>query len=196
MAAAGLLLALVCRVLWVLQTDGHTPTGDAADYDHHARWIAAGDGYPPSLVGGPAAHRPPAYPYFLAGLYKLTGDSALSARYAQAFLGAVAVGLIGLLAWRIWGARVGLIALVLAAVFPPLIISSTTLISEALVVPLVVASIVTACEARRSRHALVWLSASGALAGLVALTRPNGFLLLVPVAIAAWTTQAGGGGGG
>jgi hypothetical protein len=66
--AAGFLLALAGRVLWVLYTDDYAPTGDAADYDHHARSITAGHGYPPSLVGGPAAHRPPAYPYFLARL--------------------------------------------------------------------------------------------------------------------------------
>jgi 4-amino-4-deoxy-L-arabinose transferase-like glycosyltransferase len=122
----------------------------------------------------------------------VTGDSAVSARYMQAVLGAVAVVLVGALAWRIWDARVGLIALTLAAVFPPLVVSSTTLISEALVVPLVLASVVAACEARRSPHTLRWIAASGALAGLVALTRPNGFVLLIPLAIAAWKAGSDG----
>ena len=60
--------------------------------------------------GGPTAFRPPLYPLFLGAVYAVTGDSITAARLLQALLGVAAVGLLGVIAWQLWGRRVALIA--------------------------------------------------------------------------------------
>lgn len=152
------------------------------------------------LVARPTAYRPPAYPYVLAGVQIVGGwlglEAVSAARLAQALLGALLAGLVGLLGARIWGRRVGLIALALAAVDLPLILVSGTLISETLFVVLVLGSLCAALEHRRraSGSGRRWLALAGALAGLAALTRTNGLVLLLPVVLLAWPPggEAGG----
>ncbi len=150
------------------------------------------------LVARPTAYRPPAYPYVLAGVQIVGGwlglEAVSAARLAQALLGALLAGLVGLLGARIWGRRIGLIALTLAAVDLPLILVSGTLISETLFVVLVLGSLCAALEHRSGAGGRRWLVLAGALAGLAALTRTNGLVLLLPVALLAWPPggEAGG----
>jgi len=150
------------------------------------------------LVARPTAYRPPAYPYVLAGVQIVGGWLGLgavsAARLFQALLGALLAGLVGLLGARIWGRRVGLIALTLAAVDLPLILVSGTLISETLFVVLVLGSLCAALVHRSGAGGRRWLVLAGALAGLAALTRTNGLVLLLPVVLLAW--PAGGEAGG
>ena len=116
--AVGVVLfaALLLRVGWVAHTHAAHLSVDAGDYDRLAHSIAGGHGYLPSAVGiGPSAYRPPAYPYFLAAIYKATGRGWLVARYIEAALSTLTVVLIGLLAWQLWDRRTALIALALAA---------------------------------------------------------------------------------
>jgi len=143
------------------------------------------------LVARPTAYRPPAYPYLLAGVQIVGGWLGLgalsAARIFQALLGALLVGLIGLLARRVWSRRVALIALALAAVDLPLILVSGTLISETLFVALALGALCAALvhRARGSGRGRRWLLLAGVLTGLAALTRTNGLVLLVPVALLA-----------
>lgn len=183
-----LALALALRVLLVALTWHTHVTLDPSDFDRTAASIASGHGYPPSNRapgGGPSAFRPPAYPFFLAGVYVLAGHSAPAlGRLAGALLGVVSVALIGLIALRVWDRRVAKVALVIAAIAPPLVVLSTALISEALFVPLVLAAVLTALEARGRPPHLRWATATGVLAGLAALTRTNGLILLIPLGLA------------
>src|SRR3989442_1190737 len=81
-----LLVALAVRLAAVAATPDLRLAADPADYARHARSIAAGHGYPPSQVaphGGASAIRPPAYPVFVAAVFKLTGNSVTAARIAQ-----------------------------------------------------------------------------------------------------------------
>ena len=82
---------------------------DAIDYDHHAASIAQGHGFATSY-GRPTAFRPPAYPIFVAGVYKVVGtdskpDRVRWARLANALVGTGIVALIGLIALQLWGRR-------------------------------------------------------------------------------------------
>lgn len=183
-----LAIALALR-LAVVGLTFDTPTVlDPADFSRTAASIAQGHGYPPSNRapgGGPTAFRPPAYPAFLAGVYALAGREAPPiGRLAGALLGTLTVILIGLIARRLWGRRVGVLALGIAAVAPPLVIMSTALVSEALFVPLELAAVLAALEARRSERRLRWALLTGVLVGIAALTRTNGLLLLLPFALA------------
>jgi 4-amino-4-deoxy-L-arabinose transferase-like glycosyltransferase len=182
-----LLVALAVRLVAVAATPDIRLPSDPRDYDRHARSIAAGHGYPPSQVapaGGPSAIRPPAFPFLVGGTYALTGDSLTAARIVQALLGTLIVALTALIALRIWGWPVAAVAAALGAVFPPLIVDGMTLLTEPLFVVFELSALATVLRWRDTGR-LPWLVAAGGLTGLSLLTRPNGALLLIPLALAA-----------
>lgn len=190
--AAIVLLALLLRIAVVAADSGYQPANDALEYDYLARSIAAGDGYPQSgylLQGGPTAFRGPAYPLLLGAVYAVSGDSITAGRLLGALLGAAIVALLYLLAKRVWGRRVGLLAAALAAVFPPLVLLSRELLSESLFIALELSAILCVLEFRRSGRMPRWSVAAGVLCGLAILTRPNGFVLTVPIVLGLWTLR-------
>jgi 4-amino-4-deoxy-L-arabinose transferase-like glycosyltransferase len=182
-----LVVALLVRVAAVLATRDYVPATDAADYQRHAVSIESGHGYPQSQVargGGPTAFRPPLYPYFLAGVYTVTGTNLSAARLAQALLGVLVVALIGLLAHMIWGRRTALISMAIASVYPPLLITGAALISESLFLPVEMVALVAAVVSRRAGGDWRWAVLAGLFVGLATLARPNGFVLVLPVCAA------------
>ncbi|MGI8427809.1 MAG: ArnT family glycosyltransferase [Solirubrobacteraceae bacterium] len=183
-----LVIALALRLATVALTLKTPITLDPRNFSDTAASIAQGHGYPPSNRGpdgGASAFRPPGYPVVLAAVYALADHATPSlGRLVGAFLGTLSVALIGLVALRLWGKRVGVLALGIAAVAPPLVIFSTSLISEALFVPLVLAAVLTALEARSGQRRYRWATVTGILVGLASLTRTNGLLLLLPFALA------------
>lgn len=181
-------LALVVRLAVIAVDGSYTPRQDDWDYSRHAISIAAGDGYPDSYYvadRGPSALRAPGYPYFLAGIYLVSGDSIDAGRIANAILGALAVFLLYAIARRIWGSRVGLIAAAGAAIFPPLVLLSRDLLSESLFIALELGAVLCVLEFRRLRE-LRWAALAGLLAGLAALTRNPGPALAIPVLVGLW----------
>ena len=191
-----MIVAVLVRSGVVVATTDYEPVFDAAAFDRYARSLSAGDGYPESTLaasGGPTAYRPPAYPALLGGVYRVSGDSIDAARAVQALLGGATVALTGLLALMLFGRREALAAMAIAAVFPPLIAIETALLSEALLVPLVLAAVVAVLAARRSDRRGRWAVLAGALAGAAILTRANAVVLLVPLAIGLFAPPPGGG---
>lgn len=197
-AAAILVVALALRVAVVAGTPAYAPRTDDRDFDRVALSIAAGDGYPASTLTadrGPSAFRPPGFSYLLGGVYAVAGVPGERARWdvargAEVVLGTFAVGLTGLLALLLAGPAAALVALGLAAVYPPLLIPSASLLSESLFIPLVLGAVVAALLHRRAPGTLRWVIAAGALAGLATLTRSNGLLLLAPLVLGVGLTAA------
>jgi len=109
----------------------------------------------------------------------------------EALLGTLSVVLVGLIARRIWSPRVAFAAMVIAAVAPPLVIMSTTLISEAVFVPLVLGAVAAALQTGRSAHPLRWTIFTGVLLGLAELTRTNAAVLIPVLAYAVWRAGPG-----
>ncbi len=143
------------------------------------------------LVSRPTAYRPPAYPYALAVpelLAKWLGGNRLDfARAFQILLGVLDVGLIGLLGAMVWGRKVALVATGVAAVYMPLILASGTLISEVLYVALMLGALCAVLR-WRDRGGAGWLILAAMLAGLSALTRSNGLVVVIGVAALAATS--------
>ena len=184
--------ALALRVAAVAFDAGAAPQIDAADYDRHARSIAAGDGYPPTLFaapGSPTAVRPPAYPYLLGAVYRVTGGGFDAGRLAGAVLGTLLVVLLFALAELAWGRRTAWMAAGLAAVFPPLVFLNSSLVSEALFLPLEVAALAAVLVARRAPRPLPWAALAGVLCGVATLTRVVGLLLVVVAAAGVWAAR-------
>jgi 4-amino-4-deoxy-L-arabinose transferase-like glycosyltransferase len=186
--------ALALRIAYVDATPNYVLRHDAVDYDTHARSIAEGQGYSKTLAHGrPTAFRPPGYPYFLGGVYKVLGVERAPAprrlrvaRIAQAFVGTAIVALAGVLAAQLWGWGIGLVALALSAIYVPLITVGGAVMSEPLFDAFMLGSLVAAMHHRRSPHRYRWALVAGFVAGLAILTRANAFVLLLPLAWAVW----------
>lgn len=199
-----LVAALAIRVADVEETS-YRPINDAGSYLTLASEIAHTGDYSRSTrrgVGaggtrGPSAYFPPGFPYFLAGVDLLSGNTAPrgnaihSGRLSQAVLGAVIVALIGLVAFELFGTTVALIALALATIYPVLVELSAVLVAENLMTGLILAATWSALRARRSSHPLRWIGGAGVLSGLATLTHVNSLLILAPLAFAAWRVRRG-----
>jgi 4-amino-4-deoxy-L-arabinose transferase-like glycosyltransferase len=186
-----LLAALGLRLAYVAVTPGYEIVHDARGYDLHAQSVASGEGFSERLTGQPTAFRPPGYVYLLGGAYRLfdahaEADRIRVARVLGAVLGTLGVALVGLLAWRFWGRRAALIAMVLAAVYVPSLFVATAIMSEQLFVVLMLAALLAAVGVKDSPHPYRLAVLAGVLAGLAVLTRANGLILLAPLAFAAW----------
>jgi 4-amino-4-deoxy-L-arabinose transferase-like glycosyltransferase len=187
--------ALVLRIVVVVATPHFVPATDAAEYDQAAVSLARHGSFAPSVAtfhGGPTAYHPPLFSIVLAAVYKVVGTGSehvrwTSGRLLEALLGTLTVWLVALIAFRIWpGRRVGLTAAAIAAIYPPLMLVGSSLLSESLFIPLVLAAVWAALVYRDDRR-LRWAVLAGVLVGLSALTRGNGFLLVIPVGFLVWT---------
>ena len=191
-AIALLAFALVLRLALVVATPGYELRSDPADYDRHGRSIADGTGYPSQgLAPGSrvTAYRPPVYPLFVGAVYAVAGPRPNAVRVAQAVVGTLVVGLIGWIAAALWGRWAALMAMGLAAVFPPLLLIGTALTPEVLFVALMLAALAATLRAREAqarRPLLWWALLAGALCGLAVLTRVNGAPLVPLLALAVW----------
>jgi hypothetical protein len=151
--------------------------------------IAHGHGFGQTVVapgGGPTAFRPPLYPLALAGFFKVFGVTVIGARVAQALLGTLTVALVGVLVRQLWGRRTALVAMGIAAVYPPLLLAGGALLSESIALPLELASLIVVLRARSASRPWAWLAGAGVLAGLGILDRPDSLVLLIPLCFLAW----------
>jgi 4-amino-4-deoxy-L-arabinose transferase-like glycosyltransferase len=164
----------------------HWPPGifnDEAYYATMGQLIAHGHGFirpaeffsHPS-VSLPTAERAPLFSVLLAGLDKIGLDGG-DGRVLGVLTGGCAIIAVGLLGRRLAGARAGLIAAGIAALYPTLIAADGALMTESLYGALAGFALVAAYRLadRPSAGRAVVL---GALVGLAALSRGEGLLLL------------------
>ena len=106
------------------------------------------------------------------------------ARVASSIVGAATVPLVALVGRRLAGARVGIVAAALTAVWPFLIATDGSLMSETIAVPLVTAALLATLWAHDARRLSRW-AVVGVLFALAALARAEAPLLMVIVIGAA-----------
>jgi 4-amino-4-deoxy-L-arabinose transferase-like glycosyltransferase len=183
-----LALALAVRVAQIAATRHWQPVADPADYVRHAVSIAHGHGMADSFLpgGGPSALRPPAYPYFLGGVFAVSGDSFTAGRLAAALLGVVSVALIGVIAQMLWSRTAALVAMAIAAVYPPLVLLSGTLLSESVGLPLVLALLALVLAYRDGPRPRWVAPVAGVLFALALLDRPALVMFAVPLLAGLW----------
>src|SRR5688500_11331491 len=149
LVAAILALALILRLGLALAYDPPRPINDAIDYELHAAGLAELHSYASSpIVPGPSAYRPPGYPFALAAVYDVFGQSEESSRVFGALIGTAAVALLGLIGLWLFGRRAALAAMGIAAVFPPLIMVQLATLSEGLFITLMLGSLAAALAYR------------------------------------------------
>lgn len=185
--------AAALRVLWV-STMSRAPEGltDLTLYPLFAEGIANGRGYL-SLGENPTAYYPPGYPFFLGGVQWLLDGVGLGehlvlvAGLLQALLGGVAVAAVVLAGERLGGRRVALVAGVVMALWPNLIVHSSLMLSETLFIAVFC---VTFAALLRAPDGPRWWSTellvAGVGLGLCALIRPQSTALALPAVAVAW----------
>ncbi len=196
---AGLaLLGLVARVAYGLATKDASFTGDALWYHLVANNLADGHGYvvPFEFVGPnevrfgvganplPTAFHLPLFSTILAGFSLLGLDTQTAHMLVGCALGALTVVLVGLVGVRVGGPATGLVAAGLAAVYPPLVMNDSVLLSESLTGPTIAGSLLAALWLRErpgAGRALVL----GVAIGLAALNRSEALLLVVLLGVPA-----------
>src|SRR3954470_14388053 len=174
--------ALAVRVVAAIATNDHLVQGDAMTFHQVAQHLADGEGFRAPFTAGRTAEHPPAWELMLAAADKLGAGGYLAHRLIGAVLGTVTVVLVGLLGRAVAGARTGLVASVIAAVYPMLWGADVSLMSETLYGVFVVAALLAAL-ALRARPTLARAALRGALIGLATLTRGEAALLLVLLAV-------------
>jgi Dolichyl-phosphate-mannose-protein mannosyltransferase len=177
-AAGGLALRLVYVLALTPDLRGR---GDSDYYHELAAVLAGGSGFVEPGNGTPTALHPPLFPLVLALGHRLGGNSYLADRVVVSLIGAAAIVAVGLLARRVAGRRVGLIAGGLAAVHPVLIGADGAVMSETLLGLLVVLALL-AGHALAERPSLPRAALLGLLVGLAALTRGEA-IFLVPLLV-------------
>ncbi|MFK8115360.1 MAG: glycosyltransferase family 39 protein [Rubripirellula sp.] len=171
-------LAFLMRMMHVMNTF-EVPTvvtllGDARGYFEWGERIAAGNWY-----GDQTFYQAPLYPYFLALLFKVFGSSITAVRIVQSLLGVASVALLGIAGRRMFTPRVGVVAAIMLAVYPPAIYYDG-IIQKASLAAFLLCGLLAACATLRDRPR-VWLAVlTGATLGLLVITRENA-LLWVPI---------------
>jgi 4-amino-4-deoxy-L-arabinose transferase-like glycosyltransferase len=172
------------------------PQTDAQQFDLLASRLSEHHTFgnaPQAGMIGPTALRAPLYPLFLAGIYTVFGAGSWTwGLVANAVLGAVAVGLLGVVATQLLGRRVGLVAMLIAAVHPAMVLTGTSLQLEPLLTCLCLGGLAAALQHRRAPRGLLWPIVAGAGLGLGMLTREQAFFFLPAV---AWLLLTAGGRG-
>jgi hypothetical protein len=108
--------------------------GDGLGYDIEARRLADGLGYTSAIgdVGRESAHHPPGWVTTLAAVTELGGRSMRAHQVTGVVIGLAVVVVAGLVGRRYAGRRVGVVAAVLAAVYPGFWVLDVQILSEPL----------------------------------------------------------------
>ena len=191
---------LVLRVVYVWGVADPDGFGDPLFYHLQANFLADGKGFSEPFTWRdtgryiPTAVHPPLYPMILAITSVFGYDGFLAHKLVSAVIGALAVGAIGLVGRAAGGPRVGIVAAVLAAVYPNFFVLDGTLLSEGLFVLTIAGATLAGYRLLRSPTvgAAVVL---GVAFGLAALTRGEAVLLVpllaLPVAFLAGRMSLG-----
>ncbi len=140
----------------------------------------------PWVGDGKLFYMAPGYPYFVATIYKISGNSYFAVGFIQILLDTLLLLLLFLLGKWLFNERVGLLASLFAAFYRPFIFYSVTLLSDSLILflnILVIFIVYWALRKRDYRRVLVrWTGWRWVLVGLVmglsALVKPTVLLFL------------------
>ncbi|MDX6697505.1 MAG: hypothetical protein QOE65_902 [Solirubrobacteraceae bacterium] len=192
-AAAALAIRLAYALLLAPDPPG---LSDAGFFHLLGNYLADGRGFvrPYDLLffhrSLPTAEHPPAWPVLLAAMSELGGRSQDAHRVVGCLCGTGTVAAIGCLGRRVAGARAGLLAAGIAAAYPVLWVVDGTMMSESLYGLAVALSLLAAYRVV-DRPTPGRAAVLGVVTGLAALTRGEGLLLVlalaVPVALLART---------
>ena len=125
------------------------------------------------------AYRAPLWPFIIAGISTVLGPNDYFARVFLSLIGSGTCVLIYLFARDLFGWRIGVLAGVVAAIYPELYIYDGWLYTESLFTFLLLAVCYVLYRLQRAPQGnwRLWITC-GVLLGLLSLTRPNGIIVI------------------
>ncbi len=172
-------LALAARLVFLFEMRAspllEIPFGGAAFFHRWGKEIA--EGRAPSEV----FYHAPLYPYFLGALYRGFGSDPVVARLAQAFLGAAGCALLAYAGRVFFERRVGILAGLALALYPPAILFDAVHKKTSLELFLLLGLLACLARAKERARTRVWIAAGVALS-LFCASRENG-LVLAPLVL-------------
>jgi 4-amino-4-deoxy-L-arabinose transferase-like glycosyltransferase len=185
--AGAVVLGVLLRVVFVAVTRHAALAGDELEYDLEARLFAAGHLFWSTFPYGIAhasALKAPGYTLWLGVLYSVLGHHPAVVEALQgALLGPCNIVLTYLLGRRLFGARAGLVACWVVAVYPFAWQYEVRLYSESIATPLTLGVVPLFLDREVSVRRAVDV---GVLTGLLLLVRPTSVFLLPGVLVAVW----------
>lgn len=186
MPACIVLIAVILRCLYLVEAS-HSPEFSHPIYDpeynaYWARALATGDwtvppGTPDPEIRTTPHGRPPGYPWFLAGVYKLFGVNDFTPRIIQMGIGVINALLLYFIGRKVFGATAGFLAGMFMASYWVFPYFEGLLTYPAVAVFLLLALILTLLRWQDTLK--LWRTILfGVLIGGFALFRPNGLLML------------------
>ena len=173
-------LALGWR-LFLLARLSRTPLLDALDADAAMYWAWAGTLRVRGWMGSNPFFLAPLYPYTVALLRSLTGDSIANVLAVQAFVGALAAPLLADVARRLTTPTIGFITGIIAAGYGMSALYGILVLSECLLFTLGSALVWVLVAWPWERRATAGAIAGGVLIGLMALGRATSLVLVIPL---------------
>jgi len=173
--------AIILRVAFVVVWDRDYELPDTGGYIAVAENILNGNGF--VVSDDTRVGRAPVYPLFLSVCFLVFGKSEGAVHYAQGMIGALVCLPVFFLGRMIDGARCGLFAASIAALYPPWIFYTRLILTEAIFIPLMALGVLLLISLSKEFR---WSSAAGAglCFGAAILLRPS-ILWLWPLAIMA-----------
>lgn len=169
---------LLIRLIYAILHRRYAVVGDALTFHMDAQHLADGHGFRRPFENAPTAEHPPLHIVVLAFLDLLGGSNTTIQRCVMGLIGTGTVVALGVLGRTVAGARAGLIAAALAAVYPLLWVIDGAIMSETEYVLLITLTLL-ASYSYLSRPTLKRAAVLGVCIALAALTRGEALALLV-----------------
>ncbi|MFA6540173.1 MAG: glycosyltransferase family 39 protein [Bacteroidota bacterium] len=185
-ALLSVFLSVVIRLLFVY-FDGNKITSDEIDYYSLALNIIHGKGF--SLpTGFLTAYRPPAYPFFMAGILSVI-PSVGAIEIVQILLEIGSGVILYHIGKRVFSQTVGFAAMMMWNLFPTSIILSSQLMSESLVTFLLLLIVMIGMISNAISPWKAFLG--GCITGIVLLAKPQAVLLFTTIGIYSFFKKRG-----
>lgn len=177
-----LVFAVTIRILYFIQNSAHNPLfdepiSDAGVYYNWASEIASGKFAPDGVF-----YMAPLYPYILAGIFILFGESITSVVVVQHVVGVINLFLIFLLCKTVFGKNVAITALIIAVLHAPLMFYESKFLLPTFTVFFYLLSLLLLFkqEAQKPNYPLTFIT--GLVMGIAVVHRPN-ILLFIPLVV-------------
>lgn len=188
LALIGILVGSLALRLAFLAGQHSAPFSDMTGYDERALLLLHEHTFQTGTAYG-ATYRGPGYVVFLAAIYGVAGHHWWAVYVVQSLLSTATLLGIYLLARRLFSPRVAMVALFLSAGYLPFLAYAHVLMPETLFITFLVFSTYTFVRGVHD-NSRRWLSLSGILCALAALTRSEA--LLLPVVFFLWIALSPG----
>jgi 4-amino-4-deoxy-L-arabinose transferase-like glycosyltransferase len=156
---------------------------DSLGYETIARNLLSGQGYLDDI--GFRCYRPPGYPFFLASVYMILGQSTLLIKFIQAFFGVISTLVIYLITRSVFDKMSAFISALIFSIYFDILVFTVQVMSETLFILFQLLLLLSLLKIRnaKAKESYFWLVVSGLFLGLGILTRPilTAFSLFIPI---------------